>query len=213
MSELNIKLRYLIASACEHLPKSQKRQEIIGEVHILVTKSGKLWKEITPYYDDALQEMWASCLQHPEEYDPTIKEVITWLNDELKKILRRFRDGNTRQRNRIASHIKTEEGVLDPVENLASPPDIEPTLEILYNTLNWVKTDPDEELRKTCFRKRAEINAQALFLRRITSETPWEDIAAEFKLTPPEAKDLPKFYSRKCLPLLRKFGLSQGYIG
>jgi hypothetical protein len=83
----------------------------------------------------------------------------------------------------------------------------------LYNTLNWVETDLDGELRKTCFRKRPEINAQALCLRKITSETPWEDVAAEFKLTPSEAKDLPKFYSRKCKPLLQKFGFDQGYIG
>jgi hypothetical protein len=75
-----------------------------------------------------------------------------------------------------------------------------------------VQADPDGELQKTCFRNRPEINCQILFLKRFPAETPWSEIAAEFSLTPAEAKDLPKFYNRRCLPLVRKFGIAQGYI-
>lgn len=214
MNELDLKLRQLITSACNYAPKSLQRQQALAKVYLLVMKSGKLWRENTPYYNDALQEMWEYCCQHPEEYNPDINGPIVWLDDELKKRLRRMRDGKNRQQQRFLIAIQTEQGITtNPVDNIVASPDIQPILEIWQKIISWVEKDPDERLRSTCFRKRPEINAQALILRRLPPDTPsWQTIAAEFKLNPQEAKDLPKFYNRKCLPLLREFGLSQGYI-
>jgi len=79
-------------------------------------------------------------------------------------------------------------------------------------TLEWVQSDPDETLRSTCFRKRADINAQVLFLMRFPTQTPWKDIAQRFELNAAESTDLPKFYNRRCLPLLRAFGADQGFL-
>ncbi len=213
MNELNLELRKLIATACEYPPQSLERQQVLAKVHLLVMKSGKLWKEHTSYYNDALQEMWEYCCQHPEEYNPDIKGPIVWLDDELKKRLRRMRDGKNRQLRRFLIAKPTQEGVTNnPVDDIASP-DIQPAMEIWRKTILWVQQDPDKKLRSICFRKRPEINAQALILRRLPPDTPsWQTIAAEFNLNPKETQDLPKFYNRKCLPLLREFGLSQGYI-
>ncbi len=214
MNEIDLLLRELIETACNHPPRSLERQQVLAMVYLIVMKSGKLWKEHTSYYNDALQEMWEYCCEHPEEYNPDIKSPIVWLDDELKKRLRRMRDGKNRQTRRILTAIQTEQGITtNPVDNVAAPPDIQSVMDIWEKTILWVKNDSDERLRNICFRKRPEINAQALILRRLPPDTPsWQTIAAEFKLNPQEAKDLPKFYNRKCLPLLREFGLSQGYI-
>jgi len=214
MNEIDLLLRELIATGCNHPPRSLERQQVLAMVYLIVMKSGKLWKEYTSYYNDALQEMWEYCCEHPEEYNPDIKSPIVWLDDELKKRLRRMRDGKNRQTRRILTAIQTEQGITtNPVDNIAAPPDIQSVMDIWEKTISWVKNDSDERLRNICFRKRPEINAQALILRRLPPDTPsWQTIAAEFKLNPQEAKDLPKFYNRKCLPLLREFGLSQGYI-
>jgi hypothetical protein len=213
VDELDKTLRTLIAEACACPPKSLERRQKLSEVHRLVMKSGKLWREYTLYYNDALQEMWEFCCKNPEQYDPTVKSVITWLDDYLKKRLRNLRDARYRQKNREIAAFATESGeTTDPITNLPAHPDIQPVLEIWEKTLDWVQTDPDNVLRCNCFRGYGEINCQALILRRFPSETPWSTIAEEFNLTPSESKDLPKVYNRKCLPLLRKFALSQGYV-
>ena len=214
MNELDLKLRELIATALLYPSQSSERQQVLAQVHLLVMKSGKLWREHTSYYNDALQEMWEYCCEHLEEYNPDIKGPIVWLDDELKKRLRRMRDGKYRQQRRFITIKQTEQGVTNnPIDDIASSPDIQPAIEIWEKTIQWVEEDPDRQLRSICFRKRPEINAQALILRRIPPDTlAWKTIAAEFKLNLQETKDLPKFYHRKCLPLLRQFGLSQGYI-
>ncbi len=212
-NKLNEKLRQLMADACTHPTGSLERQQKLSQVYRLVMKSGKLWQERTPYYNDALQEMWEYCCQHPEEYDSNLKQVITWLDDELKKRLRRYRYAKKKQQERQMNTLPSEsKQFTDPVDNLRARPDIQPVLDIWFNTQNWVLTDPEGVLRRTCFRKRPEVNCQALFLQRFPAETPWKKIAERFELTPAEAKDLPKWYNRNCLPLLRKFGVVQEYI-
>ncbi|MHC5721984.1 MAG: sigma-70 family RNA polymerase sigma factor, partial [Nostoc sp.] len=93
---------------------------------------------------------------------------------------------------------------INRIDEQPAPPDIPLLLEEIRD---WAQTDADGELRNTIFRRRPEINAQALILQRLPPETPWRTLAENFQLNPAEAKDLPKFYSRRCLPLLRIFGL------
>jgi hypothetical protein len=206
-------IRRLVAHILTYPPDSAQRRRLLNHLVKRVTASGKLWKEYTPYYGDALQQMWEYCLTHLEEYDPTRASVTTWLNYYLKKRLRYFRDRSYRERNRrITPFSSDEDKNIDPIDRVSAPDDIEPVLDIWQKTLEWVQKDPDGLLRETCFRKRADINAQVLFLKRFPQETPWKEIAADFDLDAAETKDLPKFYNRKCLPLLRNFGLSQGYI-
>jgi len=206
-------LQTLVAEASALPPASVRRQQLLQEIYRQVMTAKKLWVEHEPYYGDALQDMWEYCLQHLDEYDPAIAGVTTWLNFCLKKQLRRHRDRWIRERDRKANPRLTTDGeILDPVDSLPAQSALEPVLEILGTTLAWVKTDPEGTLQSTCFRKRPDISAQTLFLKRFPDETPWQTIAEHFGLNPAEAKDLPKFYHRHCLPLLRNFGISQGYI-
>lgn len=213
MTGLDQTLQELVHKTDALPPNSLQRRQLLHKLYLLVMKSGRLWHERVPYYGDAVQQMWEYCCQHLDEYDPAVGPVISWFNFRLNKELRRYRDRSKRWAERTASPIVTSKGnVLDPVAILPARPDISPVLDIVETTLAWVKTDPDGILRATRFRQRADINAQTLFLKRFPMETPWKAIAQELGLNPSEAKDLPKFYNRKCLPLLRNFGLSQGYI-
>lgn len=213
MDDLDNQLRQLIAEACTHPPESLERQQKLSELYRLVMKSRRLWREYTPYYNDALQEMWEYCCQNLQEYDPTLAGVITWLDNYLKKRLRNLRDAHYRQQKREIHQRQTQEGeTTDPMETIPSRSDIQPILEMWEEVLNWVQTDPDKVLRSTYFREYCHVNCQALILRRFPGETPWSTIAAEFRLSESETKDLPKVYHRKCLCLLQKFGVSQGYV-
>ncbi|WP_413166853.1 sigma-70 family RNA polymerase sigma factor [Capilliphycus salinus ALCB114379] len=212
MDNIHTQLRQLVAEACTYPPESVERRQRLNQIIRKIMRSGKLWRESSDYYNDALQETWEYCCEHLEEYDPERASVITWLDNHLKKRLRTWRDRKYRQLNRQISPSHTEPDFTDPIERIAAEPDIQPALEIWEETTEWVNNDPERVLSKTCFRNCPHINCQVLFLKRFPSETPWNDIASDFDLTPAETKDLPKFYNRKCLPLLREFGTSQGYI-
>ncbi|MCA1994385.1 MAG: sigma-70 family RNA polymerase sigma factor [Coleofasciculus sp. S288] len=215
MDNLDEILRQLVAQACTYPPRSIERQKIIQVIHQRVMTSGRLWnEERKPYYADALQEMWEYCCQHLEEYNPEIRGVITWLDDNLKRILRHYRDRTSRQRNRQAPVLQTQEGqILDPVDGLSASPDVQPALEMWNEVLDWVQTDPDGVLRNTFFKNRSDINAQVLLLQQLSPNIlPWDTIAARFNLSPKDAKYLPQWYSRHCNRLLRTFGRERGYF-
>lgn len=148
------------------------------------------------------------------DYQPSLKSVITWLDDMLKKRLAYYAKLTTRQQNRQINLPKTDnDRTIDPVDTLSAPEDIEPVLDIWQATLNWVENDPQGILRNTYFRKYPDINARELILKRLPPNIPdWAEIAAQWNLNPAETKDLPKFYSRHCRPLLRQFGIDRGYI-
>ncbi len=212
MDNIHDQLRQLVAEACSYPSESVERRQKLNQIIRRVMRSGKLWRESTDYYNDALQETWEYFCQHLEEYDPQRASVITWLDNYLKRRLRSLRERQYRQQNRKLTPFVSDQDPTDPLDQVSARPDIQPVLDIWDKTSEWVVCDPDEVLRETCFRNCPDINCQVLFLKRFPSETPWKSIAAEFDLTTTEAKDLPKFYNRKCLPLLRKFGISQGYI-
>jgi len=213
MSALNETLKQLVADACTHPPRSLERQRCIQEIYRLVMRSGRLWQESTPYYGDALQETWEHCCQHLEEYDPARSAVTTWIDNRLKWTLKKWRDRQLRDQERTANPVQTDSGdTLSPLDALSSNSSLDQAEQMWRTTLNWVRADPDGKLQATCFRRRPEINAQVLFLKRFPSETPWQEIAREFDLNQKDAENLPKFYNRNCLRLLREFGIAQGYL-
>ncbi|MGC9505785.1 sigma-70 family RNA polymerase sigma factor [Baaleninema sp.] len=213
MDDLNERLCQLVVEARRYPLGSVERQRRLCQIYRLVSQSGKLWRDSAPYYNDALQEMWEYCFDRLEEYDPRVKRVTTWLDDELKRRLRRYRDRQRRETHRKVAPLKTEDGsTFDPVDGLPAREDVRPALDIWYNTLDWVRRDPDGRLQNTYFRHRRDINCQVLFLKRFPTETPWKTIAEEFNLDDAATKDLPKWYNRRCLPLLRDFGVANGYL-
>jgi hypothetical protein len=213
MDDLNATLQHLVAQALGQPLKSNERRQTLYQIYQRVTQSGKLWRDRQPYYNDALQEMWEYCCHHLEDYDPSVKQVITWLDDELKRRLSRYR--YARQRD-VTKHIQAQgegsETLPAIAERLPAPPDAQTSLEIWEQTRAWVRSDPEQTLRKPCFRKRAAINCQLLCERRLPPEASWSAIAAELGLNAAEAQDLPKWYCRRCIPILREFGVAQGFL-
>lgn len=213
--ELDRQLRQLVVQMCACPSGSAGRQSAFSEVICLVTRSRKLWRESTPYYPDALQEMWEYSLQnidHPDYgYDPDVCGVVTWLDDRLKKIIRKHRDRAQRQRKRHASATQLQDGqVLDPVDRLVAPPDPQPALDLWIRLLDWVKTDPDQVLSSRVCLRHPHITAQVLLLRRLPpDEQSWDTIATALGAN---KTYIAQWYSRYCNPLLRTWGQSQGYL-
>lgn len=203
---LNQQLQQLVAEACSYPAKSLMRRQKLNEIVRVVMKSGKLWKENTPYYKDALQQTWLYFCRNPELYNPASCSVITWLDNCLKWRLQDFRSLEAQEQawTVSASTLGIKE-ITDLIQNLPDEPDIPPILEETYQ---WVQTDPDGELASTHVKGRPDVTCQILILQRLPPETPWKTIAKEFGLPPSTA---PNFYKRECLPRLRNFALRQGY--
>lgn len=213
MSDAEQQLRDLVEETCRHPPGSLKRQRGLTQIIRLTTP--KLWRESSPYYADALQQTWVYFCQNICEggtgakYDPSYSSVTTWLNAYLK---RRLQDGLIGQQKQAAQTVSPQrrsrsdtESALDPVETLAT----QDTPPILEDVKAWVEADPSRELRRVHVEGHPAVTAQALILRRLPPETSWKALAAEWSVP---ISTLSSFYQRQCLPRLRKFGESEGYL-
>ncbi len=216
MNPLDQTLRQLAIEACCHPPGSVQRQRCLTQIIRLVTP--KLWRESKPYYADALQQTWLYFCRNlcegltGEPYDPNRSSVITWLNAYLK---RRLQDGAINvlvERSHLASpkvianRSGTPEDVLDPVDNIPAQPDMPPMLD---SVRSWAEKDESGELRCLHIDGNPDANCQALILRRLPPETSWKELSADYGLA---VSTLSSFYQRKCLPRLRNFGQSEGYL-
>ncbi|MGC9525725.1 MAG: sigma-70 family RNA polymerase sigma factor [Limnospira sp.] len=198
----------LIQETCQHPPKSVGRQKGLTQIFRFIARSGKLWQESHPDYEDAWQQMALYfCQNLCQVYDPDRSSVTTWLNQYLKRRLLDSRLRRQKQKNRfISSQIAVGDELFDILETIPSPPDIRPMLE---KTRQWAETDPTGELRRTHIRGRPDVNCQFLILRRLPPETSWEAIAAQVGLP---FTTLSSFYHRNCVPHLRKFAEMEGYL-
>ncbi len=221
-NDFNEYLQQLVAKACSYPAKSPQRQRILNEIVRVVNEPGRLWRgtqEDRHYYEDAITNTWIYVCQNLDNYDPNRgASFITWFNSHLKWRLydlkkdRKWenltrpifrKDINGKKIPTSLEDISSEDGMIE-----TGSPKI-PTLG--ERIRGWVQTDSDRVLRNTIFRKRHEINAQVLILRRL-EDISWATITAEFRLNKAETKDLPKFFSRRCIPLIRKnFGEEKGY--
>ena len=202
---------WLVPEACKHPPGSAARQKHLTRIIRLVAP--KLWRENTPFYQDALQQTWVYFCQNICEgntgraFDRERGTIVTWLNFYLKKRLQDLLTDDRKRKDLFVSkksHDSTE--ALDPLENLPSEPDVPPLLEAVRQ---WVEADPQGELRGIYITNRPDVTAQILILRRLPPETSWKDLAADYKLS---VSTLSSFYQRQCLPRLRKFGELEGYL-
>ncbi len=216
MDGLDSKLRYLVKEACMHPHGSAQRQKNLTRVIRLIAH--KLWKEYTPYYEDALQQTWVYFCQNicegntGEAYDPNRSSVITWLNTYLKRRLQDFYiDAKKQEARTVTGQAKRSKSgdigeISDPVDSLEATPDVPPLLDDIRK---WVEADPQGDLCRTHIAGRPEVNAQVLILRRLPPEASWKELSAEFNLP---ISTLSSFYQRQCIPRLRKFGESEGYL-
>lgn len=216
MDELDEQLRSLAMEACKHPPGSLPRQRNLTKIIRLI--SNRLWRENVPYYQDALQKTWIYFCQNLCEgatggrYDPSRGSIVTWLNYYLR---RRLQDSFTEVREEQARTASAQvrigrsggsEDVIDPIDSVAANPDVPPILE---QVRSWVEADATGELRRTHIEGHPRANCRVLLLRRLPPETGWKELSEEFGLA---VSTLSSFYQRQCLPRLRKFGESEGYI-
>ncbi|MDT9197271.1 sigma-70 family RNA polymerase sigma factor [Limnospira fusiformis KN01] len=212
---MNDQLQLLIAETCRHPPGSLKRQQGLTQLYRIIVNSGKLWREKTPYYEEVWQQTWLYfCLNlceattGKEKYDSDRSSITTWLNVYLKMRLkdRAIKQQKQQQQMVSASQALCDDDTLTFLDTLEAPPDIPP---ILQATRQWAETDPEGELQRVHLRGRKDVTCQLLILRRLPPETTWEDLSAQLGLP---VSTLSSFYQRKCLPQLRKFGKSAGYL-
>jgi hypothetical protein len=214
MEEFEVSLRQLVAETCQQKIGSLDRQRGLTKIVRSIIRSGKLWKENLPEYEDALQQTWLYFCRNlcesttGDRYDPSRSSVTTWLNAYLRRRLQDiYLQKNATTKNSITAQVcSVDELGKDTIETLEAPPDIPPILE---TTRKWIETDPDGELRRTYIQGYPKVNCQVLLLQRLPPETSWEDLAVQYQMS---VSTLSSFYRRQCLPRLRKFGESQGYL-
>ncbi|WP_228024437.1 sigma-70 family RNA polymerase sigma factor [cf. Phormidesmis sp. LEGE 11477] len=205
----------LVQQTCQHPTGSRQRQR--GLTKLIQALTNQLWHTYDTYYPDALQQTWIYFCRNLCEattaraYDPTQARLTTWLNAYLKRRLQDFQiDENYRRVNiqsQSSSVVRREDGtVLDPIDRLPAPADIPPLLE---QVRAWAETDADDTLKSICINQHPNVTAQLLILRRLPPETPWKQLSKDCGLS---IGTLSSFYNRKCFPLLREFGKSQGYL-
>ena len=212
MNKIQEQVQTLITEACCHPAESPERQKRLTQ--IIRSISGRLWKENVPYYQDALQQTWIYFCQNLCEsktgrsYDPQKAAIVTWLNAYLKHRLQDSYIALQTQKARRVSHsangLGEDNPEFDPINRLEAKPEIPP---LLAEVQLWAETTP--QLQKIYIKERPDITCRFLILKRLPPETPWKVLSTELDVS---IGTLSSFYQRQCLPLLREFGRTQGYL-
>ncbi|NCJ07999.1 sigma-70 family RNA polymerase sigma factor [Synechococcales cyanobacterium C] len=210
---LEQQLQSLVAQACQCHPDSLERRKRLTQLICLIQESGKLWRDRSPYYEDALQQTWLFFCQNlcesgtGKQYDPKRGSILTWLNHYLKWRLQDYRLAIQQDKKRLISGDEAGKSGGSLIENtLVANPDIPPMLE---ETQRWVQRDPDGVLHQQHLRHHPHINCQYLILKRLPPGTSWEDLSNELGVP---ISTLSSFYQRNCVACLRNFAVSQGYV-
>jgi hypothetical protein len=210
MTDLDRQLRELVETACNHPPGSAIRQKALTQI-ISLTHS-KLWREYTPNYEDALQQTWLYFCRNiceantGERYNPDRSSLLTWLNNYIKRRLQDLREDAAKQAKDFVSPTLVNGATIDIIEQQPAPADIPP---ILAEVKHWVSIDTDGTLFATHIKGYPQVNCQFLILRRLPPESTWEQLSQELSIP---ISTLSAFYQRKCLPKLRNFAESEGYV-
>ncbi|HEY9846452.1 MAG TPA: hypothetical protein V6D03_09665 [Candidatus Caenarcaniphilales bacterium] len=213
MDDREQQLRLLVVETCKHKLGSLQRQRGLTQIVRMIVKSRKLWQDAAPHYEDALQQTWMYFCRNlceattGDKYDPQRSSIVTWLNAYLKRRLQDYRIQTQMKQAQTASpQVLEADKLIDPVEMLAAPSDMPPILETIKQ---WAETDRDGELRRTHIQGHPAVTCQRLILKRLPPEASWQTLATEFNLS---ISTLSSFYRRQCLPRLRNFGQTQGYL-
>lgn len=208
----------LIAQACQHPPGSLRRGRFLNQLIGEIIKSGKLWKENTPYYKEALQETWiylnrnlCEATTAKEAYDPEKSSITTWLNAYLKRRLfdcrlAPIKESEQPNRRRIvSSEGEPDQDTINPTEYLEANRDISFYLDEL---IEWIETDPNNELKSRHIRGQPQINCQVLLQRQCLYGQSLQEIAKELGCA---HSTLYQLFNNDCRHLLQKFCEDQGY--
>lgn len=209
MIDLEQQLAELVIETCQHPQGTIARQSELTSLIRLINRSQKLWKDNSPYYEDALQQTWLYFCRNLCEattaksaYDSDRSNVITWMNAYLKYRLQDMYIENHQQqlKSGLAEREDIDDAVINQVvDRIAAPVQ---SSDLLEQIQQWAKLDRTKVLRRTYIRDRADVNAQVLILKRLPPETNWQILSQEFSLP---ISTLSSFYQRKCIPLLKEF--------
>ncbi|MBE9098310.1 sigma-70 family RNA polymerase sigma factor [Vacuolonema iberomarrocanum] len=219
-SSKNLSVNRLIQDICGHAMGSLERRRGLNELVRTVQQADRLWKAgpaiasgeipVEDYYD-ALQQTWLYVCRNLCEaktgkaYDPTIASLFTWINAYLKFRIEDMRRTRRQEEQTRASPILREGEWHDPLEIMPAQPS---PLPIEAHVQRWVNQQ-EQQLRSIHVRDRPDINCFTLILRRLPPETAWSELSQELQVS---VATLSGFYQRECLPRLRDFGLSEGFL-
>jgi len=217
VSELQ-RLTDLARVACQHPPGSRERKRAVHQLIREIQKSGKLWHESSDIYDEALSKTWLYFSRNlceceartaKQAFNAELASVTHWLNVYLKRRLQDLRTEKMNDRRYLiwSQAFFDPENPNDPIANLQAPEDIPPLLEI---TKAWLEADTEPRLDEIHVKGRPEITARLLIQRRLPPEASWKEIGEEVDYA---SELLAAFYHRRCQPLLREFGRSEGFLG
>jgi hypothetical protein len=202
MNELEEQLQQLAIAACQHPPGSPQRQKYLTQLIRLVTP--RLWRESTAYYGDAIQQTWIYfCKNLCTQYDSNRSSITTWLNYYLRRRLQDFYIETQKQLATRANPSPTDEGI-NVLETLPASPDVPPILEQVQR---WLETT--QELQQVHIEGHPELTVRLLISRRLPPEATWKALSDEYGVP---VATLSSFYQRQCLPRLRNFGETEGYL-
>ena len=207
----------LVTEACKH-PVGFQRSRFLNKLIREIIRSGKLWTDNTPHYEEALQKTWIYLSRNlceattaKEPYNPQISQITTWLNPYLKK---RLLDCYLKQQQERIRYIQNPMISLEELsngddikynENLRANPDVSFYLDEL---LEWIETDPNDELKSRHVRGKPEINCQVLLQRKCLYGQTLQEIAKELGCA---HSTLYQLLNNDCRHLLQKFSENQGY--
>ena len=78
---LEEQLKNLVVETCQHPQGSLERQRELNKLIRIMQRSGKIWKDSSPDYEDTLQKTWLYFCLNLSAYDPKKASVITWFNN------------------------------------------------------------------------------------------------------------------------------------
>ncbi len=208
----------LVTEACKHPLGSPRRGRFLDKLIREIVKSGKLWRDHTPHYEEALQKTWIYLARNlceattaKEPYNPEKSLITTWLNPYLKNRLldcyrqqQQARDRQTQPPMVSLEQLSNREDIKYN-ENLRANPDISFYLDEL---LEWIETDPNDELKSRHVRGKPEINCQVLLQRKCLYGQTLQEIAKEFGCA---HSTLYQLLNNDCRHLLQRFSENQGY--
>jgi hypothetical protein len=197
-----------VAMARQHPPGSVLRNRYLNQIIREIAPC--LWRTNTPDYADALQQTWFYFAKNIcDTYDRDRACLVTWLNAYL---WHRCRDAQQKRWTRNDRELPIDHTAMAgsqgwTIRDLPAPE--YGSLTLLAQVAAWIEADADGRLRQTHLTDRPDVNAQILLQLRLPPETAWQEIAGQF-LVP--LTTVSSFYQRKCLPLLREFGRSEGLL-
>ena len=190
---LEEQLKNLVAEACQYPQGTIQRQRVLNKLVRIMQRSGKIWRDSSPDYEDALHKTWLYFCSNLSAYDPSKASLITWFNNHLKWRLldQRLEEQTTR---------KTSGGLVNGDGREIEIPSPEPEPDLWTFVCTWIKNDSDGKFKAMHVRDRPDVNAQVVCLGRLHGKV-WRELATELRSSIPV---LSGFFQGRCINLLRE---------